>query len=273
MSKKEEKRQETEGLTIEGVEDLATSEEIPKLSVLIYGPIGTWKTRFAATFPDPILFFDFDGRLTSIADLAREKKIQRIPLQEWYAGPGGTGEPQAFQYANYVTTQLMDAAVKGRKLPYATLVYDSLTTATERATALIKYNNGISQDKPLPWSGGHWADVYELLRGMMSRSLSLADLCNVIWIAHEELIEDKLMGGVRISPMTGGQKWRDRIPVRFREIYHTGVEPGPEGKPVPFVETCSMGLVQARTSFNLPPRIEPSYEALVDYIKTGWGRP
>jgi hypothetical protein len=258
--------QAPEELEIPGLEDVGSMDRNLLLSVLVYGPIGTWKTRFAASFPGPIMIFDFDGRTASIIDLAKDKKISRLSLHEWVV----EGEPQAFSTAMYWTRTFKQKLEAGETLPFKTLVYDSLTTCVERAVNMIKRNCGVPEDAPLPWSGGHWGDVYAAVESLVSKSVALAEYVNVVWTAHEEPLEDKLLGGIRIYPMIGGHKWRDRMPVRFKEIYHSGTEDGGNGKPSPYLETTSIGLIQARTSFNLPPRIYPDYGEIIRLIEEGW---
>jgi hypothetical protein len=268
---KERRNPMSEQFEIPGVENVADMEKGMTLSVLVYGPIGTFKTRFAATFPEPILFFDFDGRLLSTIDLARKKKIDRIPLLEWREGDPLSGEPQAFNYALVQTGRLRELVEKGESCPYKTIVYDSLTTCVERAIDAVKYINQIPHDIPLQRRRDLFNDVYQLVLMLVNQSLAIGEYgVNVIWTAHEEMFKEELMGRIIVRPLFGGDKTRNRVPLRFKEIYHSGVEVGDAGRPAPYLETCATEMVEARSSFKLPSRINPDFEELMAWVEESW---
>ena len=172
-----------------------------KLKVLIYGPSGVGKTRFACTFPKPYVF-DFDNGMLSVRGIDVE--------YDTYFDEDKNGKN--------VTSALKEFKKKMASLSdsYETLVIDSVTTLQDYSmNELLRLNN---REEPTLHEWGR------LVSWLSDTFLTITkNKINVVIIAHEQTIKDELTGEINIQPLIVGKKMPNQLPLFFDEVYRLGV--------------------------------------------------
>ncbi len=161
-------------------------------SFLIYGKSGKGKTTFAASFPKP-LFLDFDDGMASVKD----KKVDYIPMRN------------AQEFSQFLTGM---SAFGG----YETLVIDSLTMLTE-----IEMEKQLLLNKRKRPTLNEWGNLVYDCKEMLMRLLREYKkyFKYIIFVCHEEQIQDELTQEVIIRPLLPGKMLPEFIPQRVDEVY------------------------------------------------------
>lgn len=95
---------------------------------MFVGRSGNGKTAAAASFPKPMKVFDFDGRISGILGCDWITQAERKEIEfSTYPPFIKPGDKPSYTRLN---TELEMMHMQGTKLPYKTLVFDSLTSAS-----------------------------------------------------------------------------------------------------------------------------------------------
>lgn len=236
----------------------ATSEWI---KCLVVGTPGTGKSVFASTFPTPGYVFDFSGGI----------KIYRgldFDYEQFSTNPLGWTK---------FSKELIVVKDKVAKGEYVTVVLDDITAMTDTCMEeALRLNPKRSEsDGPL------WNVHYQLVKNLMEGKLrQIKDLkCNVVMLAHLEVVQDKDGAIVEIKPLMTG-KLSINFTGYFDEVYYTSVRKEASG--IKFVlQTIPMGLKTARSRMSGKQRLLPDFVPndynelikLVNKIKEGEKKP
>lgn len=250
------------------------------LMCLFTGHPGTRKTSAAASFPGPIYFFDFDGRMKPVKKMFPEREDIRYDTYQF------NYDKMARKMKDLVDdpTQWTDEDEERSDIPVKTIVVDSLTNL---ADGLIGYAKKLRGTGSANMKRGvlNLADItdynYETtgLGDVISflKTMNEEHKCHVILTAHllrfEEADPGKGVGVKRISYslLTAGKKVAAKIPSVFDEHYHFEVEGGwGEGSKVR-AYTDVFGEYSAKTALPLPWTIDftnrPFYEVLSEHLR------
>ena len=223
------------------------------LKILVMGEAGTGKSIFARSFPEKSFVFDFD------------KGILTYRGRDFDYGQYNTDQTGWLEFEKDFKTVI--ASVK--EGIYKTVILDSTTlmsaVAMERALQL---------DPKRSPSGGpiwnsHYGIVKNLVEGKLRQLLSMP--CNVVVIAHTQIVKDEDSGAVvGIVPLVPGAL-RDTLPSLFDEVYFTRVKKEAGGRTQYLLLTEATGFSRARSRISgkdriLPPEIENDYEAIIKAI-------
>ena len=202
-----------------------------KLNVLVYGKSGSGKTPFASFFPNPY-FFDFDNGMMSV----RGRNVAYDTM------------------ASYAEFEVKFAEME-RKCPFDTLVIDSITT-------LEKYcmNRAlIANHRAMP-TMNEWNVLIADLTELFTRATKIGK--NVVFIAHEEMVQDEITGEIMVRPQIVGKKLPAQLPLWFSEVYRTQVSRSKEGVPVYSILTVADMKYTAKSRIHCLP-------AVLDWSKNG----
>lgn len=224
------------------------------LKVLVFGNSGVGKTCFAADFPAPILYFDFDGKVDSAASFyAGKKDLSQIDVIELAAG---------FHPDSIVE---MDKHLKNDISKYKTIIVDSLTTYSNAVLRhIVKTNPGIKRPVYAQGGGTSREDYGILLREFAKRIPGLLALpCNVVMLGHIDTERDELTGEVRKLTRMDGSFNKD-LNIYFKEVWRIYAD----GKGVRWAQTQSDSNYDCRSQIRgLPNPLKLEYAELEKYLK------
>jgi hypothetical protein len=209
---------------------------------LVIGAPGTGKSIFASTFPTPGYVFDFSNGIQSYRGM--EWDYEQFPLNP----SGWTKLEKELVYVR--------KAVNSTEHKYSTIVVDD-ATAMERLTmeqALLLDPKRSASQGPI-WNV-HYALVRNLMEGKLRQILDLP--CNIVLIAHLNVIQDKESGSViKTEPMLPGQL-PTIINGYFDEVYYSSVRQGSNG-PNWVMQTIPLGHNTARSRWSGRERLLPDF--------------
>lgn len=245
---------------------LAEIKTESNLKILLFGNSGAGKTCFAAGFPTPILYLDFDGKVDSAAmfyksDKERLQKIDVRSLQQRLlihptANPVG-------ELMTIIQKELIPAQNAGA-LPFKTLVLDSITTFSSLTLAHIMLTNpGIKRNetKQGPQPG---LQDYGILKREFARLIPglLSLQCNVVMLGHISTEKDETTGELIRGPLMDGS-FAKELPIYFKECWRAYVD----DKGNHFAQTKSDARYACRSQIpGLPSPLPLSYEELKKFI-------
>lgn len=238
--------------------DLNPSEQI---KLCIYGNSGTGKTCFATSFPTPLWFCDFDGKVSSAANFWRAKDPKRLEgiSYENFSGYQAQGGIRVFQKFDAMLRELET------KCPFKTVVLDSLTTFTDALMQHVIQENPntkrFNRDTPVLQDYGL---LNQYFKTVMRRLLALPT--NLVVVGHIKVTEDQITGETIHRPALSGQL-PELLPVLFQEVYRSYTETK-DGKALYLAQTRSNGKYMARTEApSMPPIIPLDYNAIINAFK------
>ncbi len=178
-------------------------ESQPYIKALIYGEAGSGKTTLASTFPKPMLFFDFDGKMRSIADVdgievVSYPVVDRAKVKEVFG-----------QF-------LKDWKEVRKDLRWRSIVWDGLSSIDPLALRYFVMLSGKGpEDKPQIQHYGDLADFYTFF---FREITSLP--CNVLCLAHEQFVQDEDQGIYSVMPLITGSKILPKLPTYWQEVWY-----------------------------------------------------
>lgn len=184
--------------------------------ILLYAPSGFGKTCAAANAPGKIEWWDFDHKISSVISFYKNKPeiLDRIEVFQF-----NHLDPKKRIPELEARMKLIEAArLNNTKLPFDTLVVDSLTTLTEALMEdyLIRSQLGIKVAiKDIP-AMQHYQILDKHLTQFISGLLALP--CNVIMLGHLDVYKDDSTGAMIRQPLMKG-KWAAKLPIYFEEVY------------------------------------------------------
>ena len=183
--------------------------QIKRMCMFLWGPSGGGKTTFAATFPRPILWINFDPDGTSslmdqtqilIADFSMEKDNKCVTFKHENCG----GIKRVLEDHPEIQT----------------VVFDSATTFSGMAL-----RHGVTEVKSasieMPTLAGYGRRNSYTLQALM-QLVKLTGILNkhLVVIGHEDSpAKDDMSGALMVSIMLGG-KIPNEIPIRFSEVWY-----------------------------------------------------
>lgn len=252
---------------------------------LFVGPNGSGKTVAAASFPGPVLIWDFDGRV----DPVRKFYPKRDDIEYWTVGLDADARRDVISFTDWCEKfeRLQD------NCPYGTVIIDSYTAYS--ATCIF-HQMGLHQGDVKKTKGGlpipDW-DEFKGETGVMLQTLEIGKIlpANFIVTAHPiskarttkqgGSTNEVLASMIRASTLaTYGWKTDSFLPNYFNEMYyfHTDVTSQVAMPNKYIVQTVSAGEIVAKTALPLPASIEisgvpfyPVLQKILDEyeIKTG----
>lgn len=225
--------------------------------VLIYSLAGAGKTCFAASFPKPLFFFDFDQKLRAIQGVIDTKDIDFVSYP--YA------EPRECSVA--WRKFLKDFKEIKTDTKYKTIVLDSLTYMDKLLRVHTLIANGKAPEERLQIQHyGEIKDNYEFLLMEFNKIPGK----NILLLAHESPNYDK-EGDILldISPLITGEKIKSELPALFEEVYYLERKGGPEDKRVLYYKPHKKYIANSILLHGSGVIEVPTYESLVAESKKG----
>jgi hypothetical protein len=231
------------------------------IRVLEIGENGTGKSTSIGSFPEPILYYDFDNRMEPVKRAYPNKDIHFVTV-----GPHNFGD-----FREHVES-LQD------RNPYKTVALDGITGFT---TTAIVYQMILRGGEAKKTKGGIAIPGFDEYNGETMIVTSTIEVlknlnCNVVVTAHPlSKIENVDGKSVRSRVIVSyGTKIASMVPGYFNEIYNFQIRPpvSVKEKPVRVVYTQHLGSDMAKTAYKLPPEIIITdrydfYDILQSYIK------
>lgn len=239
--------------------DIKTNEYI---KVLFYGYSGTGKTCAASTFPTPIFYADFDGKVTSAARF-NEKNVERLKEIDFEDFRFSSSDKVTNSYQRFLAylARLEELAPFPEKFPFKTIVVDSLTTLADAQIAyLLKKNSNIHRALPNVPGQQDWGMILLEMKDMVKRVLALP--CNVVFTGHIKDCKDEITGAIEYKVALSGQA-SDALPILLEEVYRTYVETDKDGVTNYLAQTRASSKFKVRTQIpGMPPVIKLSYNSI-----------
>lgn len=242
-----------------------------RIMALFISDNGNGKTVAAGSFPGPIHFFDFDGRMQPL------KKFYPTKKDITYDIVGIEAQRPSGDFPGCIG--LMDFARAYEELqdrcPYATVVIDSFTAMT---ATIVGFQLGIKskEGRGKKLSSGIQVPSWDEFNGETSVVQQVLDIskvlpCNVICTAHPVAKSVDVGGTLKkaTSIAAYGTKTPSLVPIYFNEIYQFGIEPpnAPDQPAQRFILTQPTGKDMAKTALPLPPRIDITNKPLYPELK------
>jgi len=233
-----------------------------KYDIMIYGPNGSGKTEYAATWSElgNVLFADADDGILSVASSPRIKhkeRIFRVPITDKPLDPHIT-QPIGFLTVKQIVEDVKNTGEYGGVKP-KTIVLDSATTISTYAMAHKLFVN-----KRIEPVIRDWGQQMKALTDLVMLARSIPDV-NFIFIAHEQYTKDEISGQIWCLPLITG-KLAAQIGLYFDEVYHSKVQQiGTETKYL--LETKPTGIVTAKSRFDLPSPVKTHYSSIAGSIE------
>ncbi len=190
--------------------------------ILLIGAPGSGKTCFAASFPGPILYLDFDNKVDSAALFHKAKPELLRNVDVINLSIGLTGDPYA--ELQKAIRELMIQPVNAGTFKYKTVVLDSISAFSNAALRHIMTTNpgikgrqtaqGSMPDKP------HYGVLLKEFERLIPGMLTLP--CNIIMCAHLETWKDETTGMIIRGPTMDGS-FDQQLPRYFKECWYTYV--------------------------------------------------
>ncbi len=239
-------------------------DELPTknlVKLLAYGPPGTGKTCGAAGFPGPILYFDFDGKVSSAARYYAKDTELLHNIEVKSLGMGLTQSPLvAFSNEVNALRKMQSEGI----YPYKTLVVDSITTFSAATLQHIIATNpgikgrvtaqGIMPDKP--HYGVLLREFEKLIPGLLTLDM------NVVMLGHIAEYRDDSTGSMVREVMCDGS-FSSKIPIYFDEVYYT--HKGPKGEFLAQTQNANGYTCRSQIP-GLPAVIPFSYAEIAKYL-------
>lgn len=226
------------------------------LKILVCGPAGTGKTCFAAGFPTPIIYFDFDGKVNSAASFyaSDSDRLSNIDVRDMRRN---------FEESDRISEMLK--ILRDEVVPnpgkFKTLVIDSATTFSSAVLRyIVKTNTGIKRVQSAQGFQPCQQD-YGILKREFQRIIPnmLSLPMNIVMLGHVSTDKSELTGEILRMPNLDGS-FGAELPVYFEEVYRSYMK---DGKP--FVQTKSDSYYEfCRSQIpKLPNPVELKYENLI----------
>ena len=245
--------------------DILDIDPMQKYMCFCVGPNGTGKSIAIASWMDlgSVYFFDFDGRMNSVANWYKKRGLKSGQLL----------------YDTYGPENLYDAVIKMKEFtqscPHAAIVIDSFTAATITAVTFSMYRRMAggqgSKDYPKLTKGDMLVPDWDEWNGEAMYVTMLLDMCKqiaargtaVFWTGHPvQRMNIKLEGRTQVITYQTklaafGHKSDSLVPIYFNEIYAFYNETDlSTGKISRICQTQPFGEIAAKTALDLPVKLD-----------------
>lgn len=233
--------------------------------LLLIGSPGAGKTCFAASFPGPTLYLDFDDKVDSAALFYRDKPELLKQVEVRQLSRQLNEDPLVI--LNKIITDELIPQQRAGQMKFKTLVLDSIS-AFSAATLqhIITTNPGIKgvetkqgkmPDRP------HYGVLLRELSRLVPGLLTLP--CNVVMCAHVDTYKDDATGVIVREAMMDGS-YGQKLPQAFKEVWFMYVDD--KGKRM--VQTrANHQFASLRSQIPKLPNVlcvDDGYAALVNYL-------
>ena len=242
---------------------VSVNDYIPtSYNILIYGPSGTGKTEFVATWAEAgeVLYLDSDSGILSIKSSPRipadwKLRIKHVPIIDRSSDPH-ISQPIGWETTKAVIESVAATGKFGTCTP-KTIAVDSATTISTMVMTYVLASNrkAIDAQPSLP----DWGKQIEEMKRIINLARSLKGV-NFIWVAHEQYNKDELSGRVWCLPLVTG-KFSQQISGYFDEVYHAKVDQVGSNHQYK-LDTKATGLITAKTRLDLPTPIATTHASL-----------
>lgn len=232
------------------------------LKVLAYGNAGSGKTCFAAGFPTPILYLDFDGKVDSAALFyaGNTDRLDQIDVRQLQRD---LSIDPIDELIKIIETELIPQETTGT-LKYKTIVLDSITTFSALCLQhIVKTNPGIKRAVSKQGQQPCMQD-YAILKREFAKLIPglLSVPCNVVMLGHIAIDKDELTGELVRGPMMDGS-FAKELPIYFKEVWRSFVNEKGQFR----AQTRPDSKYDCRSQIKgLPAEISLSYEELSKYL-------
>ena len=227
---------------------------------LFIGSQGTGKTCAAASFPGPIMFYDFDGRMDPVKRFFPTREDIEYKVVGAYPAPKGRYDVIDFKQFCEEFEALQD------RCDYATVVIDSITSYT--ATVVRWQLNRKAKDKGKRLANFINVPTWDEFNGECQAVIETIELakilpCHIIFTAHPVDKTEVIVGGAadgkdlvrKSQSITAfGNKTPSFVPNYFNEIYNFTKESAPGGLDY-VVTTQASETTLCKTALPLPARM------------------
>ena len=223
------------------------------VKLLVYGNSGSGKTCLSAGFPGPVLYLDFDHKISSAAKFyAKQPELLKNINVEQFAHLKGRARIDKLEA---IVKGIYQEAEKGT-LPYKTIVIDSLTTMS---SSILEHYLVAQPGIKRALAGINAMQDYQLLDKQLTTLITglLSLDCNVVMTGHLNMEKDETTGAVEYKPLMAG-KFADKLPIYFEEVYVARVNE--KGEYV--LQTQSDHKYKCRSQRNHPKEIKSNYQAI-----------
>lgn len=194
-----------------------------RVKLLLYGDPGEGKTVFAASFPGPIKFFDFDGKADSAALFFKDNPevLENVDVVEL---AGNLVEDPIVNLNKIINEELIPQQKTG-EMHFKTLVLDSITTFSRAVlNHIVKTNPGIKRNQTKQGVQPGLQDYGILKREFAKLIPGLLSLpCNVVMTAHMDTQKDEVSGEIIRGPIMDGA-FSAQLPIYFKEVWRLYTE-------------------------------------------------
>lgn len=257
------------------------------LSCLFMGPTGSGKSIAAASFPTPMYFASFDGRMGSVANFYRARPHLGVDISKI--------DFDFFQNFGHFIDKLDELE---KHCPYKTLVIDPLTTLCSK---IISYNIGFRKgNKPGKGAGkvrgkiifsgpedygAEISGMRQILDNLeiikMDQRVNIILTAHIVTVSYSSANKIKSEDGETVTSeqkterliVTEGRKLAPKIPLTFDEVYNFYVESS-FGNVDYKIKTYNDGDVIARTSFSgVPGEMSWTNQHFYNLIKPFFSEP
>jgi len=239
--------------------DILDIDPMQKFMAMFVGTNGSGKSVAIGSFKDKgsIYYFDFDGRMASVANWYKQRGLRPGQLQYDTYGPHNL----------YQAMTKLDSFVD--KCPHAAIVIDSFTAVTVTAVMYSLRKREMAGGKSVASrsKGDMILPDWDEYKGEVVCVTQMLDLCKsiaaqgtaVVWTAHP-IVSTKITGkdySLQTRYAAYGGKTDSLIPIYFDEIYNFVTEWDPNTDTIKrYCLTQPMAGVNAKTALNLPAKIE-----------------
>lgn len=202
---------------------LSELETRSNLKMLIYGNAGSGKSCFAASFPYPMLFLDFDGKADSAA-LYHKNDPERLDGIDVRQLAGTMAANPIDEFLEILDKELIPQQREGA-LQYKTIVLDSITTFSGLTLKyIVKTNPGIKRNVSRQGAQPGLQDFGILKREFARLIPGLLSLpCNIVMLGHISTEKDELTGILERKPAMDGS-FANELPIYFKEVWRSYVD-------------------------------------------------
>lgn len=244
-----------------------------RMTGLFVGGQGSGKTIAAASFPLPMMIYDFDGRMAPVKHFYPNKRIEYKVVGAYDAPRGRTDVINFYDFC----TEFENLQ---NRCDYATVVIDSITSYTATVVRYQLNKKGKNKGKQL----ANLIDVptWDEFNGECQAVIETIEIakilpCHVIFTAHPvDKTEILKVGGTETvrksqSITAFGNKTPSFVPNYFDEIYNFTKETRQAGaEPSRIVTTLAGDDTLCKTALPLPSRFEitnqPFFRVVQGYL-------
>lgn len=243
---------------------LSEMTESKYLKIFVMGEPGSGKTVGAASFPGPIKFYDFDGKVSSAYAYLKKNNPKKLEEIDYETCVPTDGVGSSYAKMDESLEKIITEYKKTGKMPFETLVIDSSTImAEDMLNWLLDFEKGIKRNTAIKSRKVAGQQDYLVFAPTFSAFLHevLPLPWNVIMTGHIAIKQDDKTGEIRRQAAIPG-KMGSNIGIYFNEVYRSYVN---NGKYV--VQTQADFYYPCRSQLQgIPNPCLFDYEALKQYI-------